>query len=485
MSFEPLLARVLGHAARDRARTAIVHSQGIVSYGAFATAVGGAAAALARHFGVRAGDRVLLSAEPSPAFLATYLAVHALGATAVPVDARAPAARLASLATRFSPKVLVAGEPGGGIPVPVARYSELAAPGREPRAPADLSPEQIADVLLTTGTTADAKAVMLSHRALVKAVLHINEVVGTRAGDVEVLALPLHHSFGLNRARAVLASGATLVLTSGFVDGAELAEALARHRATGFASVPAGIAILMMQGGTRLARLARQLRYLELGSSPMPVEQKRELMRLLPRTRICMHYGLTEASRSAFLSFHEDRERLDSLGRPSPGVEMRVAAPAGETGEIEIRGEHVMSGYWQAPELTAEVLRDGWLRTGDLGRVDPDGYFHLEGRVDEVINVGGRKVLPREIEEVLLGHPAVGECACVGMPDPQGLAGEMIGVWMVPRAPAGARPTFSELAKLLREKLEPYKIPRRFEWTDELPKTPSGKVLKHALRERG
>lgn len=478
----PVYRRVLAHAATDPARPAIVHDGAVLTFGDLGATVRARARALAERFGLRPGDRVALLADPHPEFLLTYLAVHALGAACVPLDARAPAARLDGILRHVSPAATFS---SGGIAAGAARqarYSDLAS-ATGGTAHTEVPAEAVADILLTTGTTAEAKAVVLSHRALASAVEHINAVVGTRPGDVEVLALPLHHSFGLGRVRCVLACGATLVLTPGRIDGARLIEALVAHRATGFASVPAGISILLAGNGRQLGRVAGQLRYLELGSSSMPVEQKRALMRLLPETRIAMHYGLTEASRSAFLRFHENPDRLESIGRPSPGVQMRIAGGEGGAGEIEIRGDHLMSGYWQAPELTARVLDGGWLRTGDLGRTDADGWFYLEARKDDVINVGGRKVLPGEIEEVLLGHPAIRECACVGVPDPQGLAGEIVSVWMVPRRPDRARPAFSELAKLLRTRLEPYKVPRRFHWTDALPRSASGKVLRHRLRE--
>lgn len=476
----PVFRQVLAQ-SRAADRVAIVHGTGSLTFGDLATRIRHAAGALASRFGVLPGDRVALLAEPSPDFITTYFALHSVGAVCVPLDARSPAARLAHLVARVAPRLVLSSRSMPLQAARTARFDELRSTAAAAPAGGDVAPADIADILLTTGTTSDPKAVTLSHRALAKAVEHINAVVGTDREDVEVLALPLHHSFGLGRARCVLACGATLVLIPGFLDGAKLIDTLLLHKATGFASVPAGISILLARARSRLERLAGRLRYLELGSSAMPVEQKRALAQLLPGTRICMHYGLTEASRSAFLCFHEDAGRLESIGRPSPGVEMRIAG--GEPGEIEIRGDHVMSGYWQAPAQNAEVLHDGWLRTGDLGRVDEHGYYYLEARTDEVINVGGRKVLPREIEEVLLAHPAIRECACAGIPDPQGLAGEIVSVWMVPRDAQSALPAFSELAKLLRLKLEPYKVPRRFQWIDALPKSPSGKLLRQRLRE--
>lgn len=489
MSPQPVIEQVLARAAEARDKTAIASGDSSLSYGELGRQIAMRAAFLARECGVAPGDRVVLLAEPDEQFVATYFAVHKLGAVCAPLDPRIPANRLQAIVQRLAPRAVVSAET---LPVQLreqVRFAELAAETGSP-APAQAGhvvPEQTADILFTTGTTAESKGVALSHGALATACAHINRFIGTRPDAVEVLPLSLSHSFGLGRMRCVLSLGATLVPVPGFVNAARVTAALSDHRATGFASVPAGIAILLSDGDS-LGRFADRLDYVEIGSSAMPLEQKHHLMELLPNTRLCMHYGLTEASRSAFIEFHADRDRLDSIGRPSPGVEMRVVDTAGqtaadgETGQLEVRGGHLMSGYWQDPELTANTLRDGWLRTGDLGRTGGDGYFYLESRADDVINVAGRKVLPREIEEVLGEHPAIADCACAGVPDPQGLSGEMIAVWLVPKQANGARPAFSELAKLLRQRLEPYKTPRKFFWIDRIPRTAGGKVLRRQLK---
>ncbi|HET6628229.1 MAG TPA: class I adenylate-forming enzyme family protein [Woeseiaceae bacterium] len=490
MTPQPVIAQVLARAGEAGGKTAIACGDRSLTYDELRRDIAIRASFLARQCAVAAGDRVVLLAESDEQFIATYFAVHSLGAVCAPLDPRSPADRLQAILQRLAPRLVVS---AGDLPVPwreQARFSELGA-GAPPPAPAPaghVSPEQTADILFTTGTTAEPKGVILSHGALATACGHINRFIGTRPDAVEVLPLSLSHSFGLGRMRCVLSLGATLVPLPGFVNAARVTAALSDHRATGFASVPAGIAILLSDGDS-LGRFADRLDYVEIGSSAMPIGQKRRLMELLPDTRLCMHYGLTEASRSAFLEFHADRDRLDSIGRPSPGVEMRVLdaagqpAAAGETGQLEVRGGHLMSGYWQDPELTASTLRGGWLRTGDLGRMGGDGCFYLEARADDVINVAGRKVLPREIEEILAQHPAIADCACAGIPDPQGLSGEMIAVWVVPKQANGGRPAFSELAKLLRQRLEPYKTPRKFFWIDRIPRTAGGKVLRRRLRE--
>lgn len=490
MTAVPVFRQVLAHARRPAtaARPALVCGDHALSYAELAHGVSERAAFLAAQCGVGPGVHVVLLAESSVDFVASYLAVHSLGAVCVPLDTHTSPDRRAAILRRLEPRVVISRAALDTAPHAGLRFEDVAAGASVPAPAIEVVTGQAADILFTTGTTSEAKGVILNHGALATACSHINQFIGTRTDAVEVLPLSLGHSFGLGRVRAVLSLGATLVLVpGGFVNSARITRALAEHRATGFASVPAGIAILLGEGDV-LGRFADQLEYIEIGSSAMPLEHKRRLMELLPDTRLCMHYGLTEASRSAFLEFHSDQDRLDSIGRPSAGVELRVvdedgkAAPAGEAGPLEVRGGHLMSGYWQDPARTAGALHDGWLRTGDLGRAGADGYFYLEARTDDVINVGGRKVLPQEIEEVLAEHPAIAECACAGLPDPQGLSGEVIAAWLVPRN-SDARPPFSELAKLLRRRLEPYKTPRKFFWTDRIPRSAAGKVLRRQLRE--
>src|SRR5690606_21992378 len=227
-------------------------------------------------------------------------------------------------------------------------------------------------------------------------------------------------------------AGGSLILVDGMMFPDRIFRALSAHRASGFCFVPAGLALLLKLAGDQLGQFAEQLRYIEIGSAPLPHEHKHRLMALLPKTRICMHYGLTEASRSAFMEFHADRHRLHSVGRASPGSEIAIMSESGEsvaeggTGEICVRGPHVMREYWRDPETSRSVRRGDWLRTGDIGYRDSEGYLFLVAREKELINVGGRKVAPAEVEEVLCGHPAIQECACVAIPDPAGLSTEAI-----------------------------------------------------------
>lgn len=487
----PVYRQILAHADTTPVKAAIVSESQSISYAELALKISSIAEVLVHKFGVSTGDRIVMLANSNADFVCAYLAAHSVGAICVPLDPHTANERLSDILQRVSPRTIVAESSIQQSGYDSILFSDLMSNERATRtfvSNTEVTDDQAADILFTTGTTGHPKGVVLSHRALAKACAHINEFIQMRSDAVEVLPLPLSHSFGLGRVRCVLAAGATLILTPGFANSSKIVAALSKYHATGFASVPTGVAILLASEDSALGQFASQLIYMEIGSSAMPLQQKKHLMRLLPDTRICMHYGLTEASRSTYLSFHDDKDKLESIGRPSPGVRLRIVDDAGlevdngTDGHIEIRGTHVMTEYWQDPELTAKYLRKNWLRTGDLGRRDDDDYFYLTARSTDIINVGGRKVAPQEIESILLSHPAITECACVGIPDPQGISGEIVSAYLVADSDQADKPKFSDLAKLLRMKLEPYKIPRKFTWIDEIPRSPSGKIIRRQVK---
>jgi long-chain acyl-CoA synthetase len=200
-----------------------------------------------------------------------------------------------------------------------------------------------------------------------------------------------------------------------------------------------------------------------------------------------MHYGLTEASRSAFIEFHADRDHLDSVGKPTPNIEIRVVdnegrtLPQGSSGRIQVRGGTTLVEYWKDPARTLAVRdAEGWLSTGDLGHFDELGFLYFEGRDDDLINVGGRKVYPLAVENSAESIAGVEECACVGAVDPDGLLGEVPVLYVVPSP--GSTLTEASLLNQLRPLLAAYAVPRRIQFVEQLPKTESGKIKRAVLR---
>lgn len=440
--------------------------------------------------GYAEGLSVLLAANNQLEFLYAYFGAHLAGLVAVPMAEDTNQTRLAYVCEMSHPLAAIgfAGEVHGvrerlDWPMFAGDF------GSETRQEASQEPcfpnsETVADILFTTGTTGVPKGVPLTFANVLAAARHINMYIQNRPEDVELLALPVSHSFGLGRVRCCLLNGQTLVLLGSFANVKRLFRLMREERVTGFTMVPASWSFLQKMSGEALATFAGQLRYIEMGSAPLSVEEKSRLAELFPTTRVTMHYGLTEASRSAFMEFHEDVKALASVGRASPGVEIAIfdakggRLPPEAEGEICIRGPHVTKGYLNVPN--SDTFHGTYFRTGDVGKLSSEGYLYLSGRLKELINVGGKKVAPQEVDAQILRVPGVNDCACVGVPDPEGVLGEVVKACIVREA--GSTVTFDEIANTLKGRLEAYKLPTVWKWVEAVPRTQNGKIQRGLLK---
>ena len=339
-----------------------------------------------------------------------------------------------------------------------------------------------ADVMFTSGTTALPKGVCLSHNNLAYAVNNINMFIGNCSDDVEINPMPLSHSFGLARLRCTLYAGATQVIIDGVMRHKALFETMDEYKATGIGMVGTAWAVLKRLSGDAIGRFKDQLCYMELGSAPIPAEEKAHLAALLPNTKVCMHYGLTEASRAVFQEFHERSDTLSTIGRPSPLAAVKIYSesggclPDGEIGEICVKGGMVAKGYLNVDNETA--FWGDYFRTGDLGYRRSDGYIVLTGRLKEIINVGGNKVSLVEVEQALSVLPDIVDAACIGIPDT--MFGEVVAAFVV--SSYGEPYTVGKVRELLSGILESHQMPCHLIYIDEIPKTVSGKVRRSELK---
>jgi long-chain acyl-CoA synthetase len=372
-------------------------------------------------------------------------------------------------------------EPG----VPGLAYEDLVASGGTERPPSPASPEDLFCLLYTSGTTGLPKGTMLTHSAvLAHARLALREYRIDRT-SVGLVVLPYFVGATLNCIQLpCLSQGAPLVYSrftpSAFVD------LIRSERVTHVQTVPTVLVRLLESPGLADADLS-SIVTIGYGSAPMPVDRLRQLLdRFGPIfTQI---YGLTETCAMATVMRPDEHvgERLASCGRAAPGVEVRLVddddrpVTPGEAGEIVIRGPTVMAGYWNAPEVTERAMRGGWFHSGDVARQDPDGFIYIGDRKTDMIISGGINVYPKEIEEVIYAHPGVLECAVIGLPDPEW--GEAVTAVVAPKA--GGVLTAEEIIELCRRELAGYKKPREVFFVDEIPRNPSGKVLKRVLREQ-
>ncbi len=351
-----------------------------------------------------------------------------------------------------------------------------------------IQPDDLATLQYTGGTTGVPKGAMLTHRNLVAQVTQLRHYVFHRSEDGEecvVGVMPFFHAYGLNAVLNGSVSMASSLIVIPRFDVKTIVEAIEKERPTFFAGVPTMFVALNKYAREHKVDLT-SIKTCFSGAAPLPVEVLHEFERLTG-ARIAEGYGLTEGTVASIINPMWGKRKAGSIGVPLPDMEARIVdvetgtqdMPIGEPGELILRGPTVMKGYWNKPEETAQVLRHGWLYTGDIATMDEEGYFYIVDRKKDMIIAGGYNIYPREIEEVLYEHPKVLEAVAVGVPDPY--RGETVKVFIVLRP--GESATEDEIIAFCRERLAAYKVPRLVEFRSELPKTLVGKILRRALRE--
>jgi long-chain acyl-CoA synthetase len=453
---------------------------------------------LLASLGVEPGDRVGIMLPNVPAFPIAYYGTLGAGGVVVPMNPLLKSREVAYYLGDSGAKVLfawhgAAGEAAKGAAETGTRVVEVSNPLLELDGPeaapvtADRADDDDAVILYTSGTTGRPKGAELTHANLTRnAELTATTLLKNSTADVVMGCLPLFHVFGLTCGlNATVAAGSTLTLLPRF-DAGKALEVIQRDRVTIFEGVPTMYAAMLHHTGERPD--VSSLRLCVSGGAAMPVEVLRGFEEAFGCI-ILEGYGLSETSPVASFNHPDKVRKPGSIGTPIAGVEMRLIdadgadVPAGEVGEIVIRGHNVMKGYWGRPDATAEAMKGdgeaggGWFRTGDLARVDEDGYYYIVDRKKDLVIRGGYNVYPREIEEVLYEHPDVAEAAVIGIPHPD--LGEDVGAAV--KLKPGGTATPADLRAFARERVAAYKYPRHVWIADELPHGGSGKILKRAI----
>ncbi|MEA2189818.1 MAG: long-chain acyl-CoA synthetase [Solirubrobacteraceae bacterium] len=451
--------------------------------------------AMLKSKGVGQGDRVGIMLPNVPYFPAVYYGVLRAGAVVVPMNVLLKGREVGYYLSDAGAKVLFAwhgfidaaqagADEAGGVEVVPVKPGEIEGLifAHEPDdSVAEKEGDDTAVILYTSGTTGKPKGAELTHANLRRNVDCAVNLFDLGVGDVIFAGLPLFHSFGQTcTMNAAVRGGATITLLPRFDPGKAL-EVMERDKCTVFEGVPTMYGALLHHPDCADYDVST-LRVCASGGASMPVEVMRGFEQAFS-CKVLEGYGLSETSPVASFN-HPDRERKPgSIGTPLEGVQMKVADDAreevatGEVGEILIKGHNVMKGYWNKPEATAEAIKDGWFATGDMAKVDEDGYFFIVDRKKELIIRGGYNVYPREVEEVLYEHPAVREAAVVGVP--HGELGEEVGAAIALKD--GAEVDADELQAFVKEQVASYKYPRKIWFVDELPKGPTGKILKREI----
>jgi len=457
------------------------------TYGALWDDVLRAAGLFDEQLGERRGPVAIVAANGVEYVLA-MLGALASGRPAAEISPQEPMERLLPVLEKLAPALVVTTlDPApiaaaGHTVVSATAFAPAALAATAPRAAtAAAAPDDLAFIVFTSGTTGQPKGVMLSHGNVTAVIDAILDYLPLAPADRYALVLPLFHTYAKSVLLTTLAAGGTVVLDS-FNDLPGFVARLESRRITAFSGVPYHVNMLLKRAPLDRHDLSA-LRFVTISGSHLATETLHALARRFPSARIVFMYGMTETStRACALPPERMADKAGSCGRPIRGVALRIVddgdrdLPSGRSGEVLVRGDNVMQGYFGDPALTRATLRGGWLHTGDLGYLDEEGYLFLVGRKTDLIKCAGERISALEIEEVLAAHPGVLEAAVAGEPHP--ILGESVHAFVVRRADDVSE---EELRRHCALHLTHHKIPRSWTFLNELPRTASGKVQKHRL----
>jgi acyl-CoA synthetase (AMP-forming)/AMP-acid ligase II len=500
-----LIHQLLEHsAARVPDKVCLIQGEQRITY----AQVNGWANALGGYFldrGLLPGDRVALLMDNGPEYAICYYGALKAGAVIAPLITDLKPERLGKIIRELEPRFLLAlakqekilsqTDLGGSNPVEIilkgaggggsglegaVSFEELISISRPENLRVESDEEKPAVIMYTSGSTGDPKGVMLTHRNIVSNTLAICRYLNLVEEDIQMAVLPFFYVMGQSLLNTHVAVGGTVIVNNRLAFPVPVLEEMVREKVTGFSGVPSTYAYLLHRSPlARYRDKLESLRYCSQAGGHMTRTIKEGLRRVLPaHTRIYIMYGATEAA--ARLSYLEPdcfEEKMDSIGRPLPGVAFRIVdeagqeLPAGMVGELAARGRNIMAGYWKNEAATREVLKDGWYLTGDQAYVDPDGFYYVVGRKDNLLKVGGHRINPKEIEEVLMASELLVEAAVVGIPD--ALLGLRLAAAVVSKTGEGE---VKKLLSICSRKLPRFKMPANILAVKALPKKAGGKI---------
>ncbi len=474
------------HGKHQPDKLCLVDRLGEISYGDYRDKIVAFAARLS-ECGVKRGERVVVEAEHSIIYLALEAAVQLLGGIFVPVENNCAPAKINVFVKRSGACLAITIKPIDTEVKHLLLEDFAKLQGSHDTGAESVFPEAdaVSEILFSTGTTGKEKGIVITHGADIALAENVIHGVEMEPDNVEIIPSPMNHSHGLRRYYANMVRGGTVILMDDIIDTDKFFSYMDKYNVNSMDIVPAALSIFLRMSGRRLAEYQDSLRYIQLGAAPLSERDQEELCGMLPDTRLYNFYGSTESGCIAIYNFNRPAAKKKCIGKPAYNANIRMidekgkAVPQGSVGLLSCSGAMNMQGYWQDDDETAKVLHDGTVYNSDEAYIDEDGDIILLGRKGDIINVGGKKVAPDEIEEAAGGMSMVRDCACVPATDP--FAGQVPKLFVV-------RQPESELSEVdiksyLQGVLEPYKVPRYIEFIEKIPRTFNGKIKRKELQK--
>ena len=490
-TWKPIVQRILEHAVKSPNDIAVIANDHETTYHELADMIYSISVWL-KAKGVKQGDHVVVQASHEVTCPACWYAIHLAGAAVVPVEKTAPESRIREIATATDSSFVIAKNASGSSSVSWLSYDEIYAIEHKYKFTADTEityPDvnMVCDIVFTTGTTGKSKGVMLTHRQQSLYTSGMPDTYLLKMNSRFLVAAPLNHIGGIRSTHFPLANGCCVVYIEGMGDLVKLFAVIEKHHVTSMFLPPAAIRVIISRTGDRFSKFKHQIDFVLSSSSPLFASDSNGLRKLLPYSRLYNTFESTEIPGGAAYNYAKESFRPNCIGKPVRNMDIailtedgRFTKEAGVEGQICAKSEMVMKGYYNEPELTQSVMKDGWFVSSDIGTFDADGYLYYIGRKDDVINLGGYKIAPTDVESLALQSGLVHECICIEDSDEYGIP--YLKLLVVVEDKSKFNPV--ALNAFLSDKLEKYKIPRVIEVVDALIKTFNGKTDRKAYRKK-
>lgn len=497
-AYSSILEAVLRHAADHPDKLFMADDVHEISYGEFANSLKRLVSFFLKH-GIAEGQRVLVETSQKISYFCTEFALQAIGAVFVPFAAKSTPEKFAYFRKKARADFMVVSDSYElEDDAPALRCSlidEVVFSTHQDEAqPVMVYPgaDTVSEILFTTGTTGLEKGIVLTHQNDIATAQNVAFGLNLKADNRELILAPLNHAYALRRCYANFLRGGSVILQENQIFVKDLFDKIERYKVNAIATLPSTVNLLFRLSQDKLGEYAEQLRYIQVSSAPLQPEDKRRIKRLLPDAELFNMYGSTESGISCVYEFNRHPDKPSCIGHPAINSEILIVDDDGQaiksdrehTGTLACRSPANMQGYFgETVADFADVMRDGVVYSNDVAYFDEDGDIILLGRKGDIINVGGLKFSPNELEKIACDHPKVADCACIAIADK--LKGQAPKIFV--QLKAGVKKEqfdFQDLKVFMSQSLEHYKLPSEFEIIDKIPRTFKGSLMRQALRER-